>query len=79
MKSFRKQLKQLKSAVVDSGLPGAMFVGLEDCSTLEDLFCWIREGGGQFGSIDLMAQDEFSHDLILECPGTGRYLAFGST
>lgn len=39
MKSFRKQLKQLKSAVVDSGLPGAMFVGLEDCSTLEDLFC----------------------------------------
>ncbi|MBI1270462.1 hypothetical protein GC174_08520 [bacterium] len=79
MKSFRKQLKQLLSAVDKIGLPGAMLVGLEECSTLEDLFCWIREGGGQFGSIDLIAQDEFSHDLILECPDTGSYLAFGST
>lgn len=78
MKSFKKQLKELKSST-NGGLPAAMLVGLEDCTTLEDLFCWIREAGGQFGSIDLMAQDEYSHDLILECADRSSYLAFGST
>lgn len=59
--------------------------GLETITTLEQLFAWIREGGDRFGSIDLLAQDEFSHDLVLECfMNQGKekrrvFLVFGST
>ncbi len=62
-----------------------LVAGLEEISTLEHLFAWIRAGGERFGAIDLLAQDEFSHDMVVECfpdpdlQESKVYLAFGST
>lgn len=47
--------------------------------TLEEVFKWIRGAGDASGAIDVIAQDEFSHDFVLELPELKRFAAFGVT
>lgn len=51
----------------------------EGMKTLEDVFKWIREVGPEAGEIDVIAQDEFSHDVVVELTTLKRYAAFGVT
>lgn len=47
-------------------------------STLEHVLNWMQREGLPLGTLDLVAQDEFSHDLLVPLPD-GRWLAFGLT
>lgn len=46
---------------------------------LEQVLAWMRERGLDLGGIDVIAQDEFSHDLLVPLGATGRSLVFGMT
>jgi hypothetical protein len=58
--------------------PG-IFKSLSGKTTLEGVFEWIREAGSKAGAIDLVPQDEFTHDVVVELNETGEYLVFGCT
>lgn len=46
--------------------------------TLEKLLDWLRARGVNLASLDMVTQDEYSHDLVVPL-GTGEWLAFGMT
>jgi len=46
--------------------------------TLENVLDYMRRAGLPLESLDLLTQDEFSHDLILPWPD-GRFVVFGLT
>ena len=50
-----------------------------DMRTLEDVFKWIREVGSRAGAVDVIAQDEFSHDFVVELVDIRKFAAFGVT
>jgi hypothetical protein len=53
---------------------------LRGLSTLEDVFRWLRRSDAPaIGSVDTIAQDEFSHDLLLELTATNQFLVLGAT
>jgi hypothetical protein len=45
--------------------------------TLEHILDWIQRDGLSFAGLDLVAQDEYSHDLLM--PVGPDWLAFGMT
>jgi hypothetical protein len=45
--------------------------------TLEHVLDWLKAGGRPLGSLDLVTQDEYSHDLLV--PVGPDWLAFGMT
>ncbi len=47
-------------------------------ASLEGVLGWMARRGLPLGSLDLVAQDEFCHDLLVPLPD-GRWLAFGMT
>jgi hypothetical protein len=47
-------------------------------ATLEQLLAWMQRHGLSLDAMDLVAQDEFSYDLLIPLPD-GRWLAFGVT
>lgn len=50
---------------------------LAPLTSLEKILVWMKEQSLDLGVIDLIAQDEFSHDLLV--PVAGRYAVFGLT
>ena len=70
--SFSEQLETLKER-------DELFPFLVDLTTLEGVFKLIRENLLNAGEVDLLPQDEFSHDVIIHLPDTGEYLVFGCT
>jgi hypothetical protein len=46
---------------------------------MESVLEWMKEKGFPPGSIDLVAQDEFQSDFLIELEPRGRWLAFGIT
>jgi|AGTN01.1.fsa_nt_gi hypothetical protein len=71
--TYEKDIEQLRETFP---FVATAFGGMR---TLEDVFKWIREVGSVAGSIDVIAQDEFSHDFVLELPGLKMFVAFGVT
>ncbi|HUS33502.1 MAG TPA: hypothetical protein VMZ53_33600 [Kofleriaceae bacterium] len=49
--------------------------GLDRLRTLEDVLAWCRAHGGNI--VDVIVQDEFTHDVIVEEPGG--FLVFDTT
>jgi hypothetical protein len=71
---FAKDIEQLSTRHPD--LAGH----LRGLSTLEDVFRWLRRSDAPaIGSVDTVAQDEFSHDLLLELTSTNQFLVLGAT
>lgn len=44
--------------------------------SLEQVLDWLRASNLPFAGLDLVTQDEYSHDLLVPLPGE-RYLVFG--
>ena len=38
---------------------------------------WMDEKGLSLQDVDVVAQDEFSHDFVFRCRNEGKYLIFG--
>jgi hypothetical protein len=53
--------------------------GLKGISTLERLIGWFERNGISLASLDMVAQDEYSHDLIVPLSGDRQWLVFGMT
>ena len=51
---------------------------LAEIRTLERLLAWLQEHGLPLAELDLIAQDEYSHDLIIPA-GTGEWYSFAVT
>jgi hypothetical protein len=47
--------------------------------TLERVMEWMRKHDLPLGSIDLVTQDEFTHDFLVPLAQENRYLVFGIT
>jgi hypothetical protein len=48
-------------------------------NTLENVLAWMKERGLPLGSLDVIAQDEFSLDILVPLGPDGRHLVFGAT
>jgi hypothetical protein len=55
----------------------ALAAELASIRTLEKLLGWLTRRGLDFAALDLVTQDEYSHDLLV--PVGGEWLAFGMT
>ena len=51
--------------------------GLDRLKTLEDVLVWGRAHGGEI--IDVVVQDEFTHDVIVRTADPRRFLVFDTT
>ena len=47
--------------------------------TLESVLRWMDRRRIPLDKIDIVFQDEYSHDFLIPVDGEGRYLAFGIT
>ncbi len=47
--------------------------------TLENVLEWMKRQGIALGSIDVVNQDEYSHDVLIPLDAAGRHLVFGCT
>jgi hypothetical protein len=47
--------------------------------TLERLLPWLRRRGQELATLDLITQDEYSHDLLVPLGPSGEWLSFGMT
>jgi len=45
--------------------------------SLENVLQWMARRGLPSGSVDLVGQDEFSYDFLIELEPAGRFLVFG--
>jgi hypothetical protein len=52
---------------------------LEDVRTLEKLLDWMRARGQDFAALDMVAQDEFCHDLLVPVTPGQLWLTFSMT
>jgi hypothetical protein len=48
-------------------------------NTLENVLAWMRKKGLPLGTIDIVGQDEYSHDFLVPVGPGERHLAFGAT
>ena len=52
---------------------------IAEFGTLESVLRWMERRGISLGKIDIVFQDEFSHDFLVPLDGDGKHLAFGIT
>jgi hypothetical protein len=52
---------------------------LTGVSNLEHVLGWIRRRGLCWAALDLIAQDEFNHDLLIPLTPNGPWIVFGVT
>jgi len=52
---------------------------IERFVTLEHVLNWLTGDGYPLGSIDMLTQDEYCHDLILPLAKSADWLVFGMT
>lgn len=50
---------------------------LANVRTLEHVLAWMQATGRASAAVDLIAQDEFSHDFLVALEPEGKYLVFG--
>lgn len=67
-----------------AGLPSAERVTLEatvqDLRTLADVLAWARTQTPPRSVAEIVTQDEYTHDVVLDASGSGQpYLAFDTT
>jgi hypothetical protein len=48
-------------------------------NTLENVLGWMRQRGLGLETLDVVTQDEFSHDVVMPLAPDGRHIAFGIT
>ncbi len=47
--------------------------------TLENVLGWMREQGIPLSAVEIVAQDEYSHDFLVPLGDEGNFLVFGCT
>jgi hypothetical protein len=47
--------------------------------TLEHVLNWMKQRSLPLGTLDLVTQDEFCHDVLIPLPEAPRHLVFGIT
>jgi hypothetical protein len=47
--------------------------------TLEQVLDWLKQRGLPLGSLEMVTQDEYSHDLLVPLPAGGGWLGFALT
>jgi hypothetical protein len=52
---------------------------LQHFTTLEHLLAWFPSVGVDLSKLDLIAQDEYSHDLIVPLTNRSKWYVFGMT
>jgi hypothetical protein len=48
-------------------------------NTLENVLAWMKERGLPLGIMDVITQDEFTHDVLVPLGSDGRTIVFGVT
>jgi hypothetical protein len=48
-------------------------------NTLENVLAWMRRRGLPLGRMDVVTQDEFSHDVLIPLGNGGQHIVFGIT
>jgi hypothetical protein len=57
----------------------SLAIELAGFHTLENVLNWMRRRGLHLGSIDVVAHDEYSHDLLIPMGVGERHVIFGVT
>ena len=52
---------------------------LATVTSLEKVLAWLSSAGVALGHLDLITQDEYSHDLLVPWEAEGQWLVFGMT
>jgi hypothetical protein len=52
---------------------------IASCRTLQSVMPWMERRGIPLGSVEIVFQDEYSHDFLVPLDEAGRHLAFGIT
>jgi hypothetical protein len=52
---------------------------LDGVDCLEKLLAWLQRSGLGLSGLDVLAQDEYSHDFLIPLGESGRWLVFGMT
>lgn len=71
MKEYAEELAELRTSHPTLG------AGIGGFRTLEHILDWMKEEGLSFSSLDMVAQDEYCHDLLM--PLGDDWLVFGMT
>jgi hypothetical protein len=53
--------------------------GLRSLQSLEQVLDWSRRHGLDLSQLDVITQDEFSHDVLIPLGASGGWAAFGVT
>lgn len=72
-REYAEHLEQLRADLPDLAADIAGFTGIEHVLT------WMHQTGRAQSAIDIVGQDEFSYDFLVELEAGGRWLAFGVT
>jgi hypothetical protein len=48
-------------------------------NTLENVLAWMKKRGISLGALELIAQDEYSHDALIPVGSGSEYVVFGCT
>ncbi len=56
-----------------------LFETFSTIRTLEHVLAWMKQRGLPLESLDLIAQDEFCHELLIPLSAAGPYLVLGLT
>jgi hypothetical protein len=48
-------------------------------NTLENVLTWMKDNTIPLGTLEIVAQDEFCHDVLIPLQPSGPYLVFGSS
>lgn len=70
---YADHVEQLRADWPDLAADIAGFTGIEHVLT------WMQQRGRARAAIDIVGQDEFSYDFLIELEPGGRWLAFGVT
>jgi len=52
---------------------------IRSLSSIRDILSWMQHRGIRLDSLDVITQDEFSHDVLVPVGPTGDWAAFGVT
>ncbi|MCI0639167.1 MAG: hypothetical protein L0Y72_14310 [Gemmataceae bacterium] len=73
MKELSEYMEELKRDWPALAAEIGSFLGLDA------VLAWMQARGFPPGSVDIVAQDEFEHDFLVELEPGGRWLVFGVT
>jgi hypothetical protein len=71
--NYEDAVERLRSVEPDLAAAVAPF------QTLERVLAWMRQHEIPLAKLDLVAQDEYSHDVLIPLEPGPRWLVFGST